>query len=85
MKLNVKAMALAVGHVTAGFFLLCSLLYAIAPRTVGWTSHMFHIDVATIFQPITVVDVILGTICWWILMTLIAGVAAALYNRSVRV
>ena len=84
MKLNVKAMALAMGNVTAGFFLLCSMLYAIAPRTVGWTSHMFHIDVTSIFRPITVVDVLLGAICWWILMAVLAGVAATLYNRLVR-
>ena len=84
MKLDVKAMAVAVGNVTAGFFLLCSLLYAIAPQTVGWTSHMFHIDVTSIFRPITVVGVVLGAACWWILMAVLAGVASALYNRSVR-
>jgi hypothetical protein len=83
MKLNVKAMALAAGNVVAGFFLLCSLLYAIAPRTADLTSHLFHIDVTSIFRPITIVDVVLGTICWWVGMALLAGMAATLYNRSV--
>ena len=82
MKLSVKAMAVALGNVTAAFFVLCSLLYAVAPRTVGWTSHLFHVDVTSIFRPVTVLDVVLGAICWWLLMAAISGAATMLYNRS---
>lgn len=84
MRLNAKAMAVALANVTAAFFVLCSTLYAIAPRTVAWTSHLFHVDVTSIFRPITVLDVVLGAICWWLLMAAIAGATASLYNRTVR-
>ena len=84
MKLDAKALALALGSVTAGSFLLCSLLYAVVPQSVGWTSHMFHIDVTSIFRPITLVGTVLGAVCWWILVAVLAGVSATLYNRSVR-
>jgi hypothetical protein len=84
MKLNVRAMALALGATTALFFVLCSLLYMIAPGMATWTGRLFHIDVSSIFRPVAFGDLILGTISWWVLMAAIAGSAAWLYNRAVR-
>jgi len=81
MTLNVRGIAVALGTTTAAFFILCSLLYMAVPGAVGWSTRLFHIDVSGILQPITPGDVIVGAICWGVLLAVIGGAAAWLYNR----
>lgn len=84
MKLNVSAVAVALGTTTAVFFILCSFLYMAVPGAVGWSTRLFHIDVSGIFRPVTLADVIVGAICWWVILAVTGGATAWLYNRLAR-
>lgn len=84
MNLNVRAAAIALGTTTAVFSILCSLLLMAVPGAAGWSYRLFHIDVSGIFRPVTPIDVVVGSICGWVLLAVIGGVAAWLYNRTAR-
>ena len=83
-KVSVKAVAVALGSTVAAVFLVSSILYTVLPQSVGWTSHLFHVDVNGLYRPLRLFEVLVGTACWWLIAAAIGGAAAAIYNAVAR-
>lgn len=82
MKLNTLAIANATSVVTAVLFTLCALLLAVAPAAAyAAFSYLFHVELGDIAYAMTWGVYLGGLIAWVVVMWLVAGTLAWLYNR----
>ena len=82
MKLNVWALARAVGIVTAVVFAICAFLVAVAPEaTAALLSYLLHVDLTGLVRPITWASFFAGLLALSIGASVLAAVMAWLYNR----
>jgi hypothetical protein len=85
MKLDIRAVALAVGSVSAAVYAICAFFVAVAPGpTTAAFSCLFHVDLTGIARPITWGSFLAGLLATGLGMALLAGVTVWVYNRLVR-
>ena len=84
MKLNVRALALAVGIITAAAFTICSFFVAVAPEaTAEFIGYLLHINLSGLTRPITWVSYFAGVLGVGIWTALWAAAVAQIYNLPV--
>lgn len=85
MKLNVKAIAIAYGMVAAILFVLCRLLFTLAPvGTLAAMKYLFHTDWSNVAVPMTLSGFFLGLLLFTIFAGLVGAAWASIYNRIAR-
>lgn len=84
IRLDVLAVAIALGTTVAGVYVLSSIFFAALPQSVRWIANLFHVDVTPLFRSLGWLHVAVATILWWLIAGTIGGVAAALYNGVAR-
>ena len=81
MKLNIKAVAIAEAIVGAGLFILCRLAFAVAPdATLAALKYLTHIDWSSVTMPVTLGGFISGLLVFTILIAIVGGIWASIYN-----
>lgn len=86
MRLDTRAFALAAGLTAAVLFTLCAVAVAIAPGpTTTFFGYLVHADLSAIARTLTFGSFVGGLVCWTLGTALTFGLAAAIYNRLVRV
>ena len=84
MKLEVRGFAFAVANVWAVAGLVCAVVFKLAPNAyAGAANFLLHTDMYRTSRVVGWGELIVATFAWWILVALVAGASAALYNRSV--
>ena len=64
----------------AGF--LCAVLFKTAPEAyAGGANFLLHTDMYRTVPTVGWGELMLAVIAWWVLVALLAGVSASLYNR----
>ncbi len=82
MKLDIRAVAIAMGGVSAAVFAVCAFFVAVAPETtMAVFSCLFHVDLTKLARPISWGSFVAGLLGTSLGMALLAGVTAWLYNR----
>jgi hypothetical protein len=82
MKLNIKAVVIAEALVGALLFILCRAAFAVAPQaTLGAFRYLTHIDWSPVTMQVTLGGFISGLIVFTVLIALIGGLWAGIYNR----
>ena len=85
MKLNIKAIAIAEAVVAGILFVLCRLLFALAPdTTLAAMKYLFHTDWTGIAVPVTWGGFFLGLVFFMALTAVVGAVWAWFYNRFAR-
>ena len=85
MKLNVKAIAVAHAAVAGILFVLCRLLFTLAPdATLAGMKYLLHTDWTGIAVPVTWGGFFLGLVVWMVFAALVGALWAWLYNRIAR-
>ena len=86
MRLDTRAFAIAAGTTAAILFTVCALAVAIAPApTTAFFGSLIHLDLSALPRTLTFASFIGGLICWTVGTALTFGLAAAIYNRLIRV
>ena len=86
MKLNIKAVAIAEAAVAGILFILCRLIFTVAPETtLASTKYLFHTDWSGIAVPVTWGGFFLGFVVFTAFMAVVGAAWAWLYNYMVRV
>jgi len=86
MRLDTRAFAIAAGATAAVLFTLCALAVAIAPgSTTAFFGYLVHLDLSALPRTLTFASFIGGLICWTVGTALAFGLAAAIYNRVIRI
>lgn len=81
MKLNIKAVVIAVAIVGAALFTLCRVAFAIAPEsTLATVKYLTHIDWSPVTMPVTLGGFVSGLIVFTIFMAIVGAVWALIYN-----
>lgn len=82
MKLNVKALAIAQGAVAGILFVLCRLVFTLAPdATLASMKYLFHTDWSGVALPVTWGGFFLGLVVWMVFAALVGAAWASIYNR----
>ena len=85
MKLNVKAVVIAEALVGAGLFILCRLVFALAPdATLATLKYLTHIDWSTVTMPVSWGGFISGLVVFTIFVAVVGGIWAWIYNLIAR-
>lgn len=85
MKLNVRAIAIAHGAVAGIMFVLCRLVFTIAPEgTLAATKYLFHTDWSTVALPLTLAGSFLGLVLFTGFAALVGAIWASTYNWLAR-
>jgi hypothetical protein len=81
MKLNVRAIAIAQGATAGILFVLCRLVFTLAPdTTLAAMKYLFHTDWSGISVPMTWGGFFSGLVVFTILMALAGAAWAWIYN-----
>ena len=82
MKLNVKAIAIAHGAVAGILFVLCRLVFTLAPEgTLAATKYLFHADWSSVAVPVNWGGFFLGLALFMVLAALAGTAWSSIYNR----
>lgn len=82
MKLNVKAIAIAQGSAAGILFVLCRLVFTLAPdTTLAAMKYLFHIDWSGIAVPVSWGGFFLGMVMLMVFAALVGSAWASIYNR----
>lgn len=82
MRLNVKAMAIAQGTVAGILFVLCRLVFTLAPEsTLAAMKYLLHTDWSGVALPVTCGGFFLGLVVWMVFAALVGAAWASVYNR----
>lgn len=82
MKLNVKAIAIAQGAVAGILFVLCRLVFELAPQsTLATMKYVFHTDWSSVAAPVTWGGFFLGLVLFVVFAALVGVAWASIYNR----
>ena len=82
MKLNVRAFAHAIALTWSLLYVLCRLLFVVAPReTTAFLGYLIHSDLASIARPVTWDGFFIGLVVIYLLVALVAALSAWLYNQ----
>jgi len=86
MRLDIRAVALAAGSITALVYALCTAFCVLVPEStvVYVTTVFFHIDVSGLYRQITLATFIASLLGWSLGTAIVAGAMAWLYNWLVR-
>lgn len=85
MKLNVKAIAIAEATVAGILFILCRLVFTLAPdTTLAAMKYLFHTDYSSITVPVNWGGFFLGLVVLTVFMAVVGAVWAWIYNRLAR-
>jgi hypothetical protein len=86
MKLDAARFAMAVATTWAVAGLLCGLIYKASPEIYNrGANFLLHSEMYRSTQTLGWGELLLAVVAWWVLVALLTGASAALYNRSVRV
>lgn len=86
MKLNTKAVAIAEAAVGGILFILCRLVFTLAPdTTLASSKYLFHTDWSGIAVPVTWGGFFLGFVVFTVFMAVVGAAWAWLYNYLVGV
>lgn len=81
MKLNVKAIAIAHGAVAGILFVLCRLVFTLAPAgTIAAMKYLFHTDWSSVAVPMTWGGFALGLLLFAVFAALVGATWASIYN-----
>lgn len=84
MKLNIKAVAIAEAVVGGILFILCRLMFTLAPdTTLASSKYLFHTDWSGIAVPVTWGGFFLGFVVFTVFMAVVGAAWAWLYNYIV--
>ena len=82
MKLNVRAVFLATGLVSAISYLVCAALVALRPEgTSRLFGYVLHIDLSSLTRSITWPSFFVGLVAFTVVVGVHAAAAAWFYNR----
>jgi hypothetical protein len=82
MKLNVKAVAIAQGAVAGILFVLCRLVFTLAPDgTLAAMKYLLHTDWSGVAVPVTWGGFFLGLVVFTVFAALVGAAWASIYNR----
>lgn len=82
MKLNIRALAIAVGTTMTAGFAICMFFVAVSPEaTAAFFSYVLHIDVTGIARPIDWGSAFAGLVVMGVTTACVAAAVAWLYNR----
>ena len=82
MKLSVKAIAIAHGAVAGILFVLCRLVFTLAPEgTLAAMKYLFHTDWSSVAMPMTWGGFSLGLVLFTAFAALVGAAWASIYNR----
>lgn len=85
MKLNVRAIAIAHAAVAGILFVLCRLLFTLAPETMlGANRYLFHTDWSGVAVPVDWGGFSLGLVVLMVFTALVGAMWAWIYNRLAR-
>lgn len=85
MKLNVKAVVIAEAIVGAALFILCRLAFVVVPdATLAALKYLTHIDWSSVTMPVSLGGFIFGLVAFTVLIAVIGGVWAWIYNLIAR-
>ncbi len=85
MKLNVKAIAIAHAAMAGILFVLCRLLFTLAPETMlAANRYLFHTDWSGVAVPVNWGGFFLGLVVLMVFAALVGAAWASLYNRIAR-
>ncbi|MGH9366520.1 MAG: DUF5676 family membrane protein [Thermoanaerobaculia bacterium] len=85
MRLDTRAIALAVGLGTAIAWFVCTAIGALAPGpAVRLTGYLFHVDASRIPWSMSLGGFLAGLIVWSLVAALFAAVSVSLYNRLIK-
>jgi 2TM family of unknown function (DUF5676) len=85
MKLNVRAVCLATGLVSAASYAICALMVALRPeRTSRSFGYVLHIDLSSLTRSITWPSFFVGLFVFCVVVAAHAAAAAWFYNRLTR-
>lgn len=81
MKLNVKAIAIAHGAMAGILFVLCRLVFTLAPEgTLAAMKYLFHTDWSNVAVPMTWGGFSLGLVSFAVFAALAGAAWASIYN-----
>ena len=81
MKLNVRAMAIAHGTVAGILFVLCRLVFMLAPDgSLAAMKYLFHTDWSSVAAPVNWGGFFLGLVLLMVFAGLVGAAWASLYN-----
>ena len=81
MKLNIKAIAIAHGAVAGILFVLCRLVFTLAPDgSLAAMKYLFHTDWSGVAVPMTWGGFSLGLVLFGLFAALVGAVWASIYN-----
>ena len=82
MKLNVKAIAIAQGSVAGILFVLCRLIFTLAPDvTLAAMKYLFHTEWSGVAVTVTWGGFFLGLVVFMVFAALVGAAWASIYNR----
>ncbi|GEM_PF-2312445 len=82
MKLNVKAIAIAQGAVAGILFVLCRLVFTLAPGgTIAAMKYLFHTEWSSVAVTMTWGGIFLGLVLFVVFAALVGVAWASIYNR----
>ncbi len=84
MKFDIRAVALAVGSITALVYTLCTVFCVLVPEStlVYVTTLLFHFDASGLYREVTWGSFIVSLLGWGLGMAFMAGATAWLYNLA---
>ena len=81
MKLNAKAMAIAHGTVAGILFVLCRLVFMLAPDgSLAAMKYLFHTDWSSVAAPVNWGGFFLGLVLLMVFAALVGAAWASIYN-----
>ena len=84
MKLDVGRFAAAVATVWAAAGLVCAFVFKTAPATyAAGANFLLHTDMYGTARVVGWGELLLAVVVWWVVVAVLAGASAALYNRLI--
>ena len=85
MKLNVKAMAIAHGTVAGMLFVLCRVVFMLAPEgSLAAMKYLFHTDWSSVAAPVNWGGFLLGLVLLMLFAGLVGATLGSIYNWMAR-